>query len=173
MNDHASRIKTVEVQSALLPDSGTIPNNPRLPLLLYKQAVDLPAEGAPELFEDVFTANGWPAAWRSGIHEFHHYHSTAHEALGVYAGSATALLGGEGGIEVTVEAGGRGDHSGGSGPQVSAEERRPGDCRRLPVEYRTRSHEGRAARAPRVYRCHRQGCDPGARPTVRRRRTDG
>ena len=105
MNDHASRIKSVEVTAALLSDLGTIPNNPRLPLLLYKQAVDLPEEGAPELFEELFTANGWPAAWRNGIFEFHHYHSTAHEALGVYAGSATTLLGGEGGIEVTVERG--------------------------------------------------------------------
>ena len=53
MNDHASRIKSVEVTAALLPDLGTIPNNPRLPLLLYKQAVDLPEEGAPELFEEL------------------------------------------------------------------------------------------------------------------------
>ena len=105
MNDHASRIKSVEVTAALLSDLGTIPNNPRLPLLLYKQAVDLPEEGAPELFEELFTANGWPAAWRNGIFEFHHFHSTAHEALGVYAGSATTLLGGKGGIEVTVERG--------------------------------------------------------------------
>lgn len=105
MNDYASRIRTVEVQTTLLADTGTIPNNPKLPLLLYKQAVDLPEDGAPELFEDLFTTHGWPAAWRNGIHPFHHYHSTAHEALGVYAGSATALIGGEGGIEVTVERG--------------------------------------------------------------------
>ena len=105
MNDHTARIKKVEVQAALLPDRGTVPNNPRLPLLLYKHAVDLPEDGPPELFEELFTAHGWPAAWRDGIFDFHHYHSTAHEALGVYAGSATALLGGEGGIEVTVERG--------------------------------------------------------------------
>ena len=89
----------------LLPDSGTIHNNPRLALLLYKNAVDLPRTGAAEVFENLFTANGWPAAWRNGIHDFHHYHSTAHEVLGVYAGSATALMGGEGGTEVTVERG--------------------------------------------------------------------
>ncbi len=105
IDEHASRIKTVEVLAALLPDSGTVPNNPRLPLLLYKQAVDLPRVEAPEVFEDVFTAHGWPAAWRNGIYDYHHYHSTAHEALGVYAGSATALMGGEGGVEVTVERG--------------------------------------------------------------------
>ena len=105
IDDHASRIKAVEARAALLSDNVSIPNNPRLPLLLYKGAVDLPRAGAPEVFEALFTANGWPAAWRNGIHDFHHYHSTAHEALGVYVGSATALMGGEGGIEVTVERG--------------------------------------------------------------------
>ena len=53
----------------------------------------------------LFTANGWPAAWRNGIYPFHHFHSTAHEALGVYAGTATARFGGEGGIDMTVSAG--------------------------------------------------------------------
>lgn len=105
IKDHASRIRKVEVQAVLLPDSGTIPNNPRLPVLLYSHAVDLPQEGAPELFENLFTVHGWPAAWRNGIYDYHHYHSTAHEALGVYAGSATAVLGGERGIEVSVERG--------------------------------------------------------------------
>ena len=105
MNHRDARIKVVDAQTALLPDKGTIPNNPTLPLLFYQQAVDLPDEGAPEWFEAVFTANGWPAAWRNGIFPFHHYHSCAHEALGVYAGSATAMLGGEHGIEVTVTRG--------------------------------------------------------------------
>ena len=105
MNDYSSRINRVEADTVLLTDNGSIPNNPRLALLHYKQAVDLPDVGAPELFEELFTANGWPAVWRNGIYAFHHYHSTAHEALGIYAGSATALLGGAGGVEVTVTAG--------------------------------------------------------------------
>ena len=43
--------------------------------------------------------------WRNGIFPFHHYHSTAHEVLGVYSGSAVAQLGGEEGIRLTLNPG--------------------------------------------------------------------
>ena len=105
MTDYQALVRTGEVVAKLLADDGLIPNNPRLPLLLYKQAIKLGVNDPAEVFETLFTANGWPAAWRNGIFPFHHYHSTAHEALGVYSGSATALIGGEQGIECIVEAG--------------------------------------------------------------------
>ena len=44
-------------------------------------------------------------AWRSGIFGFHHFHSTAHEALAVAAGAITVQLGGRGGEVVEVQAG--------------------------------------------------------------------
>ncbi len=93
------------VQVRRLEDDGAIPNNAKLPLLVYRQAVDLPEEDPAAVFEALFTANGWPAAWRDGIHPFHHYHSTAHEALGVFSGRATACFGGEHGARMTVSAG--------------------------------------------------------------------
>ena len=105
MNDHSARIRAALVESWQLEDDGTIPNNERLPLLLYRQAVTLPEHDPACVFEALFTANGWPAAWRNGIFPFHHFHSTAHEVLGVFGGSATARFGGESGIEVTVSAG--------------------------------------------------------------------
>jgi uncharacterized protein YjlB len=84
-------------------DDGTFPNS-RLPLLLYRAA--LPDDVAdPEAFERLFAANGWPPAWRSSIFTYHHYHSTAHETLGVAAGEANLILGGPSGREFDVVAG--------------------------------------------------------------------
>jgi uncharacterized protein YjlB len=88
------------VVSILLADDGTFPNN-RRPLLLYPGAV--PAE--PAAIEDLFERNGWPPAWRNGVYAYHHYHSTAHEALGIYSGSATIQFGGPQGVRRRVQAG--------------------------------------------------------------------
>ena len=95
----------LSVEARLLEDDGAIPNNAELPLLVYRQAVALPEDDPASVFESLFTANGWPAAWRNGVHPFHHYHSTAHEALGVFSGRATACFGGEQGIRMSVSAG--------------------------------------------------------------------
>ena len=105
MNDHTARIRSANVGTWQLDDDGTIPNNSDLPLLLYRQAVTPPEHDPAAVFEALFTANGWPAAWRNGIFPFHHFHSTAHEVLGVFSGSATACFGGESGVEITVSAG--------------------------------------------------------------------
>jgi uncharacterized protein YjlB len=50
-------------------------------------------------------ANQWGNDWRNGIFTYHHYHSTAHEALLVYGGSAKVQLGGESGVIETIGAG--------------------------------------------------------------------
>ena len=105
MTNHTASTGPDEVTAWQLADDGVIPNNPSLPLLLYRRAVTLPEHDPATVFEALFTANGWPAAWRNGIFPFHHFHSTAHEALGVFRGRATALFGGESGIEVAVSAG--------------------------------------------------------------------
>ncbi|WP_428490833.1 cupin domain-containing protein [Rhodopila sp.] len=81
-------------------DDGTIPNSP-LPLLVYRDAV--PAD--PAAIERLFAANRWPPAWRDGVHPFHHFHSTAHEVLGVARGDATVLFGGPNGTALTLRAG--------------------------------------------------------------------
>jgi uncharacterized protein YjlB len=81
-------------------DDGAIPNS-RLPLLVYRDAV--PADAAA--IERVFAANRWPPAWRDGVHPFHHFHSTAHEVLGVARGEASVLFGGPDGTVLTVRAG--------------------------------------------------------------------
>lgn len=93
----------MEYEEHLLRDDGRIPNNPRLPLIVYPQALaggDLRSEFMWRLGE-----NGWGGAWMGGVFSYDHYHSTAHEVLCVVGGEARLALGGESGISVRVSAG--------------------------------------------------------------------
>jgi uncharacterized protein YjlB len=92
----------VKVVAHLLAAGGGIPNHPRWPLLIYPGALPNPT---PEVFEHLFTRNRWPAAWRNGVFPFHHFHSNAHEALGVYSGEVTVQFGGDDGVAVTAKPG--------------------------------------------------------------------
>jgi len=44
-------------------------------------------------------------AWRDGIFPFHHFHSTAHEVLGIARGTADVILGGPSGRHFALAAG--------------------------------------------------------------------
>jgi uncharacterized protein YjlB len=89
----------------LLEADAGIPNNARLPLLVYPGAVRLSRHDPASVFERLFVSNDWVGCWRNGIFPFHHYHSTAHEVLGIYNGSAVARLGGENGVTITLNPG--------------------------------------------------------------------
>jgi len=80
-------------------------NHPRWPLLVYPRAVAISGSDPASLFEELFTRNGWPAAWRNGVFPFHHYHSNAHEVLGVYSGEVTVQFGGDAGVKVVARPG--------------------------------------------------------------------
>ena len=75
-------------------DDGTFPNS-KYPVIVYKDQIDFSRENGPVAVETLFQKNGWGNSWRNGIYSYHHYHSTAHEVLGVYSGSADVMLGGE------------------------------------------------------------------------------
>src|SRR6266404_6520735 len=95
--------KGLKVETYRFGDDGTVPNNP-LPLVVYRGVL---AEGGDRAAacEAMFARNGWPGAWRNGIYGHHHYHSTAHEVLGIAAGNARVRLGGEGGQTVELRTG--------------------------------------------------------------------
>ena len=95
-------INPVEPATFLFEDDGSIPNNPKLPLLFYAGAFD---DVTPELIEETFHANQWGNNWRASVFLFPHYHAEAHEALGCFRGAATIRLGGVGGIEQKVQPG--------------------------------------------------------------------
>ena len=98
-----------EPERYLFADDGRFPNS-GYPVLVYRAVA---VEGVAHAvgtkraagFEQLFAAHAWPAAWRNGLYGEHHYHSTAHEALGVYEGWVQARLGGERGQLVRLEAG--------------------------------------------------------------------
>lgn len=105
-NDHSGKVvRRSEVAAHTLQDDGTFPNNEKLPLLVYRSALELPENNPAATVEVVFQANGWGGSWRNGVYGYHHYHSTAHEVLGVYSGSARVQFGGDQGITLIVNPG--------------------------------------------------------------------
>jgi uncharacterized protein YjlB len=96
--------QAIQPESFLFKDDGIIPNS-RFPLLLYRKAFETTGVSAASWLENRFTANNWTNSWRNGVYTYHHYHSTSHEVLGVYSGTALLQLGGEKGLQVRVRAG--------------------------------------------------------------------
>ena len=94
-----------EISHYIIEDDGVFPNNRALPLVVLKNAVKLPDDEPAAIMEDIFNMNRWGNSWRNGLYRVHHYHSTAHEALGVYSGWVEGQFGGENGIKLKVFAG--------------------------------------------------------------------
>jgi uncharacterized protein YjlB len=94
----------VQPEQLNFADDGIFPNSV-LPLLLYRRAVAANAKDPASVFEQRFAENDWTNSWRDGVYSFPHYHSTSHEVLGIYSGSATLRLGGPHGKDVEVHAG--------------------------------------------------------------------
>lgn len=89
-----------------LPPNAWVPNNQALAVILYRHV--LPADDPDRLcdaFDRRFERNGWPMQWRDSVFDYHHFHSTAHEVMGVVAGTAELMLGGPAGHTVRVAAG--------------------------------------------------------------------
>jgi uncharacterized protein YjlB len=101
---HSSTLITPE--TFLFADDGSIPNNPKLPFLIYRSGIDLKGSADPEmLVEQTFARNDWGEMWRNGIYPYAHYHSTIHEVMGIARGRARARFGGGAGEEIDLSAG--------------------------------------------------------------------
>lgn len=97
-------MQTSGVRAHVLADTGRIPNS-RLPVLIYPAGFAMHGTDPCGAVERALRAHGWGGGWRNGIYPYHHYHSTAHEVLVAYEGSARVQFGGEGGIVVTLTPG--------------------------------------------------------------------
>jgi uncharacterized protein YjlB len=87
-------------------DDGRTPNNPALPLVIYRAAVGRRRGLDPAaVFEVLFAANGWQDSWRDGIYDFVHFHTRTHEVLGIARGEARVQFGGDKGRTLGVRAG--------------------------------------------------------------------
>ncbi len=95
--------KPIEPAAFLFADDGSVPNNPRLPFLVYRGAIDLAGTPNPEdMIEKTFHKNGWGEMWRNGIFPYVHYHSMIHEGLAIARGRAKVRFGGSKGEEIDV-----------------------------------------------------------------------
>ena len=95
-----------ELRTYLFRDSGTVPNNQRLPVLYYAQALSLEGRDDPAReAERMLLGNGWQGTWVNGVFAYWHYHSKGHEVLCCVSGRAKIGLGGTTGIEAQVIAG--------------------------------------------------------------------
>ncbi|NSL24040.1 cupin [Agrobacterium tumefaciens] len=92
----------MNVEKITLNPGDQIPNNQTFPVIIYRQ-VGSPFDSAA--FEALFARNGWRGIWRNGVFAYHHYHSGAHEVLGVGGGEATLQIGGPDGQTLHVTQG--------------------------------------------------------------------
>lgn len=92
-------------ESVMIYDDGIYPNNDKLPLLLLPQVFNSEGTVNPRDLETIFNLNDWTQSWRNGLFGFHHYHSTAHEVLGIYQGWIKAQFGGPSGKILEARAG--------------------------------------------------------------------
>ena len=93
----------MELETWQAPSGERIPNHPSFPVLLYR-GVEAAAAGA-HACRTQFSEHGWVGSWVDGVFDFHHFHSTSHEVLGVIRGRATLDLGGPQGRAFAVSAG--------------------------------------------------------------------
>jgi uncharacterized protein YjlB len=98
-------VDAMKIEAFRFSDDGDVPNHPHWPMIVYQGVLDAGERDAASAFEDLFARNGWSDGWRNGIYAFPHYHSNAHEVLGIAAGEAVVRFGGLKGKELKVTKG--------------------------------------------------------------------
>ena len=80
-----------------------VPNN-TLPVLLYRSVLAANAPAKARRFRERFRDKGWAGLWTDTIYDYMHFHSNAHEVLGIANGKVSLRLGGENGSLIRLKA---------------------------------------------------------------------
>jgi len=80
----------MKVQTFYLKPTKLVPNSP-LPVLYYPGA--FPSDVTATTISTRFRQNKWAPQWEFGMYKQAHFHTTTHEALGVFRGSARVRFG--------------------------------------------------------------------------------
>ena len=91
-------------QKIFFDKASDVPNS-SLPVLLFRGVIEPDARGKSALFRRTFKKQGWVGIWTDSIYDYTHFHSNAHEALGIAEGRVTVRLGGDEGRRVRLKAG--------------------------------------------------------------------
>ncbi|SFL73253.1 cupin domain-containing protein [Salibacterium qingdaonense] len=94
-------MKHQKVTPMRFKDDGEIPNNENLPVILYSGVF----AQDPNDIRPAFERHNWTNSWVGGVFDYHHYHSNAHEVLGVLNGQVSIKIGGRDGTTFDLEKG--------------------------------------------------------------------
>ena len=81
-----------------------VPNNP-LPVLIFRAVLSRNSKNKARRFRETFRGHGWVGIWTDTIYDYTHFHSNAHEVLGIAEGKVELRLGGARGRTFNLQAG--------------------------------------------------------------------
>jgi uncharacterized protein YjlB len=91
-------------QKVYFENGSDVPNS-NLPVLLFRGILAPQATAKANTFREAFRKNGWSGVWTDSIYDYTHFHSNAHEVLGIAEGKVSVLIGGENGRVFRLKAG--------------------------------------------------------------------
>jgi uncharacterized protein YjlB len=94
----------MRVRKIYFGKAADVPNS-TLPVLLYRAILLPQTANKAKIFRDRFRGAGWKGLWTDTIYDYTHFHSNAHEVLGIAEGRVTLRLGGEEGSLLRLKAG--------------------------------------------------------------------
>lgn len=88
-----SEVMMMKTPRQLHFQKGTDVPNSTLPALLFRGVLAPNSFGKIERFRQTFRRNGWVGIWTDTIYDYTHFHSNAHEVLGIAKGRVHLITG--------------------------------------------------------------------------------